>query len=231
MGWPARALAAGALDDDHPRLRLDHLRQPGPRRFGVRRRVGTAAVHVRPQHACDARDVLAAPAPERAEQPVPGLHRRRLLLPRQPRRGRHLDDDAPHLRDRRDARRDAGFRAAPRLRPEQGPDLERGDHLGAPGPERVAVDRDQDRRRRPDSEHAHRRDPLDEARRRRHRRDRELVCHRPARRRLHRDQPQAVPLHAPAATARRRSRGRSPIPTSASTRSARSTTAPGRRRW
>ena len=104
MGWPARALAAGALDDDHPRLRLDHVRQPGPRRFGVRRRVGTAAVHVRPQHPGDARDVLAASAPERAEQPVPGLHRRRLLLPRQPRRGRHLDDDAPHLRDRRDAR-------------------------------------------------------------------------------------------------------------------------------
>ncbi len=87
-----------------PRLRLDHLRPARARDLGLRRRSRARAVHVRPEHAGDAGHVLAAAAHggRASSQRLPGLHRRRLLLPRQPRPGRHRDHHPAHLRDRRD---------------------------------------------------------------------------------------------------------------------------------
>ena len=63
---------------------------------------------------------------------LPGLLQRRLLLPRQPRPGRHRHDHAAHLRDRGDRGR-RGLCARARLRPVLGAHVRGGDHLGAAG--------------------------------------------------------------------------------------------------
>ena len=101
----ARALAANAVvdADAQPRLRIDRLRPGRPLGVGVCRDHRAAAVHVRSQDARAAGDVRPAAAPGHSHQRLPGLHRRRLLLPGQPGPGRHLDHHPAHLRDRPDA--------------------------------------------------------------------------------------------------------------------------------
>ena len=173
--------------------------------------------------------VLAAAAPGRAEnlfQDFTGGGY--FYLDTRP--GGHLDDTR-HIYVIAETRGRAGLQARPRLRPQQGAALERGDHLGAPDPARVAVVRGQDRRRRAArSTSSTGASTCVRLGARRRRRDRELVRQR--RRTAASTSPPTASSTAsrPGAAARRRSSGRSRIPTAASTSPARSTTAPAPRR-
>ena len=90
-----------------PRLRLDHLRPPGAGSCRSASALGGPQLYMFDPPRWPPSPRSRCRRARAADEPLPGLHRRGLLLPRQPRPRRHRDHDPSHLGDRRDARRRA----------------------------------------------------------------------------------------------------------------------------
>ena len=166
-------------------LRLDHVQLAGPDRQHLPPGPRGAPEALRRADARGA-GVDGAAAPSAQPEPVPGLRRRRLLLPRQPgpRGGPH--DGAPRPRHRGEGRR---VRRRAGLRPDRHDPERLEDHLGAArlvGPDLAGHDHGPGRRDRP----RHRRG--EDARPRRG--GSELVRRRRQGRRLHRVGGRALPV-------------------------------------
>ena len=215
------------------RVRLDHVRPCRTDRRDVHRRAHRA-LSDRPEHPGHAGLLLAA-RPRRAvdrqpPEPVQRLQRRRLLLPRQPRsRSRRDPTTATCWCSPRTARRRVRPAAQTTTNQEQ---LRTGETMNSVLPDSTGrlwfvaktdgVVGTIARRTGRIARHA--------PRQRQHWRDRELVRGRRASRRLHRDQPTAVPLHRGCGrTSTRRLVGALPQHPARPSRD-RSTTAPARRR-